>query len=166
MSDPARVPVPAETVPPRRVKASRAKANRAKANLTKADYEALASFRLAMRRFLAFSQSAAEAAGLTARQHQALLAIKGFPGSGAMTIGELADRLLIRHHSAVELADRLAQAGLVTREHDPIDRRRVRLSLTKAAEAKLQALSGAHLGELRAMRPALAGLLDAVSRWG
>lgn len=151
MSDPARLPVLAEPVPP---------------SLTKGDYEALASFRLAMRRFLAFSQSAAESAGLTTRQHQALLAIKGFPGEGAMTIGELAERLLIRHHSAVELADRLAQAGLVAREHDPLDRRRVLLSLTPVAEEKLRALSGAHLDELRAMRPALSRLLAAVSRWG
>lgn len=151
MSDPARVPALAKAAPPA---------------LNKGDYEALASFRLAMRRFLAFSQGAAEAAGLTVRQHQALLAIKGFPGGDAVTVGELAERLLIRHHSAVELADRLAQAGLVTREHDPLDRRRVLLSLTPMAEAKLHALSGAHLDELREMRPALARLLAAVSRWG
>lgn len=151
MSDSARLPALPHAAPPA---------------LTKSDYEALASFRLAMRRFLAFSQSAAEAAGLTVRQHQALLAIKGFPGGKAMTIGELAERLLIRHHSAVELADRLAQAGLVTREHDPLDRRRVLLSLTPVAEERLHALSGAHLGELRAMRPALAKLLRAASRWG
>ncbi len=136
------------------------------AALAKADYEALASFRLAMRRFLAFSQAAAERAGLTARQHQALLAIKGFPGGDAITIGELAERLLIRHHSAVELADRLCQAGLASRAHDPADRRRVMISLTPAAEETLRTLSGAHLGELRAMRPALAKLLEAVSRWG
>ncbi len=136
------------------------------ATLSKFDYEALASFRLAMRRFLAFSQASAEAAGLTVRQHQALLAIKGFPGRESIAVGELAERLLIRHHSAGELADRLGQAGLVHRAPDPADRRRVLLSLTAEAERILHMLSGAHLDELRALRPALADLLDAVSRWG
>ncbi len=136
------------------------------AALTRADYEALAAFRGALRRFLAFSETAATAAGLTARQHQALLAIKALPQGAAMTVRDLAEQLLIRHNSAVELADRLAGAGLVRRVADPQDRRRVKLALTRTAEAKLRALSGAHLDELRAMRPALAKLLETVSRWG
>lgn len=133
--------------------------------LTKADYRALAEFRVALRRFLAFSQEAAEHAGLTARQHQALLMIKG-AAPDPVSVGDLAERLLIRHHSATELADRLEAGGLVQRAGDRTDRRRVLLSLTADAEARLQALSGAHMEELRAMRPALTALLQAVSRWG
>lgn len=134
--------------------------------LTAADYAALARFRLALRRFLAFSARAAAEAGLTAQQHQALLAIKGHPGPAPMHLGELAAALLIRHHSAVELVDRLVAAGLLRREPDPDDGRRVRLALTRAADSVLHSLSGAHLDELRAMRPELARLLAAVSRWG
>lgn len=133
-------------------------------DLDKADYEALAKFRRGLRRFLAFSGASAEAAGLTPRQHQALLAIKGFPEGDAVTIGDLAEQLLIRHHSATELVDRLGSAGLVCRSPDPLDRRRVLLTLTATAEETLRALSDAHLTELNAMRPVLTMLLDALSR--
>lgn len=113
-----------------------------------------------IRRFLEFSQSAARHAGLTPQQHQALLTIKGFQGDRDPTIGDLAERLRIRHHSTVELVDRLAAAGLCTRTHDPADRRRVMLSLTPTAEQRLAGLSTAHLDELRSLRPALRQLLD------
>ena len=73
--------------------------------VTTKDYEALAAFRRALRRFLAFSEEAARGNGLTAQQHQAILAIKGYTGAGPMTVGELADHLLVRHHSAVERSD-------------------------------------------------------------
>ena len=79
------------------------------------EYRTLSEFRYLIRRFLEFSQIAAAAAGLTSRQHQALLAIKGFPRDGEPTVGELAERLRIRHHSMVELVDRLGAAGLVRR---------------------------------------------------
>ncbi len=132
--------------------------------LTQADYQALAAFRHGMRRFLAFSAASAEAAGLTPRQHQALLAIKGAPAAEPTTIGDLAGQLLIRHHSATELAARLRSAGLVCRAADPLARRRVRLTLTAAAETILGTLSDAHLTELHAMRPILTSLLDALAR--
>ena len=125
-------------------------------------YEALAGFRHAMRAFLAFSEDAAREAGLTPQQHQALLAIKGFPGREQASVGELADRLLIRHHSAVELVDRLCEAGLARREGQAGDRRRVMVVLTERAERLLRQLSAAHWEELRRMRPALAALVGSL----
>jgi DNA-binding MarR family transcriptional regulator len=125
-------------------------------------YRTLAEFRYLIRRFLAFSQEAARQAGLSPRHHQALLAIKGFPGDDAPTIGDLAERLCIRHHSAVELVDRLAEAGLIERLHDLHDRRRVFLKLTAAAEQQLARLSGPHLEELHRLRPALLAILDRI----
>ena len=127
--------------------------------LTLPDYRRLAEFRFLLRRFLAFSEAAATEAGLTPRQHQALLAIKGAPEGTAPTIGHLAERLGIRPHSAVELADRLEQAGLVRRAHDQADRRRVVLTLTEDAERHLAALSAEHLRELRRLRPSLLAIL-------
>jgi DNA-binding MarR family transcriptional regulator len=126
--------------------------------LSRADYEALAAFRHKLRRFLAFSEEAARAAGLTPQHHQALLAIKGFREKDKMTVGDLAECLLIRRHSAVELIDRLSRAGLVRREPDRGDQRRVLVSLTEAAEAVLHRLTAAHVAELRRMRPVLQSL--------
>ncbi|TAL84782.1 MAG: MarR family transcriptional regulator [Candidimonas sp.] len=126
--------------------------------LSHADYETLALFRHALRRFIVFSEAAAVAEGLAAQQHQALLAIKGMACSP--TVGELAERLVVRHHSAVELTGRLVRMGLVLRLPDPSDRRRVRIALTPLAEQKLAGLSAAHLEELRVIRPLLASLLD------
>jgi DNA-binding MarR family transcriptional regulator len=125
-------------------------------------YRALSDFRYLIRRFLEFSQTAAASAGLTSRQHQALLAIKGVAPDGRPTIGYLAERLRIRHHSAVELTDRLADAGLIAREHDPQDRRRVLLHLTPMAEASLAELSAAHLEELHRIRPTLLAIVRRV----
>jgi DNA-binding MarR family transcriptional regulator len=130
--------------------------------VTARDYRALAEFRYLLRQFLAFSEAAAKAAGLTPRQHQALLAIKGFPPDRPVSIHDLAARIGIRHHSAVELVDRLVQGGTLTREPDPCDRRRVRLVLTPAAEQRLRALSATHLEELRRLRPALLKIMDMV----
>lgn len=127
------------------------------------DYAALAAFRLALRRFVAFSEAAAKAAGLTPRQHQALLAIKGAvkPGHQGAGVGEIADHLLIRPNSAVELVDRLVEVGLVRRDADPSDGRRIVVALTERAEGLLRGLSAAHLQELRAVRPGLLALLRA-----
>jgi DNA-binding MarR family transcriptional regulator len=125
-------------------------------------YCTLADFRYLIRRFLMFSQEVARATGLSPRHHQALLAIKGFAGTDAPTVGDLAERLCIRHHSAVELADRLAEAGLIERAHDAHDRRRVFLLLTAVAEQRLGGLSAAHLEELHRLRPALLAILDRV----
>jgi DNA-binding MarR family transcriptional regulator len=120
----------------------------------------LSEFRYLLRSFLEFSQNAAHAVGLTTRQHQALLAIKGFPEGRVVTVGDLAERLRVRHHSAVELVDRLSEAGLVDRFPDPEDRRRVRLGLTATAEDRLADLSASHLEELHRLRPALQEILD------
>jgi len=128
--------------------------------VTAKDYEALAAFRRALRRFLAFSEAAARASGLTAQQHQAILAIKGSPGPGPMTIGDLADHLMIRHHSAVELVDRLVKADLVLRTESADDRRRVGLTLTAKAGAILAELSAIHLEELKNSRALLVQLLE------
>ncbi len=124
------------------------------------DYRLLSEFRYLIRCFLEFSETAAVRAGLTARQHQALLAIKGVREDAAPTIGYLAERLRIQHHSAVELVDRLVEAGLVVRVQDPGDRRRVKLELTASAERHLAELSTSHLAELKRMRPALLEILD------
>lgn len=124
------------------------------------DYGTLAQFRYLLRQFAAFSERAAVAAGLTAQQHQALLAIKGFPGRDRVTMGDLAERLGVRHHSAVGLVDRLVARGLVRRQVDPADRRQVRIRLTRRAEAVLARLSLAHRDELRRLAPLLRTLLD------
>lgn len=127
------------------------------------DYEALARFRHQLRLFLAFSETAAQKAGLTPQQHQALLAIKGFPERERVTIGELADRLQIKHHSAVELASRLVANGLAAREPAASDRRQVFLALTPQGEAVLEQLTAAHRQELRRMGPELRALLARLS---
>lgn len=132
---------------------------------TQADYEALSEFRYLLRSFLHFSQVAAEGAGLTPRQHQALLAIRGFPAGRGAAISDLAERLGIRHNSAVELVDRLVKAGLVTRVGDVADHRRVLLQLTALAEDRLAALSVAHLDELERLEPSLGRILE-LSRRG
>lgn len=124
------------------------------------DYEALARFRYRLRAFLAFSEGAARKAGLTPQQHQALLGIKGFVHPGPATVGDIARFLLIRHHSAVELMNRMAKLGLISRVADPADARRVQLKLTKKGEQKLQVLSRKNVEELRrAASPALRRLL-------
>ena len=125
-----------------------------------ADYQRLSEFRYLLRRFLEFSQVRANDAGLTPRQHQALLAIKGYPGGGPVTVGDLAERLRIRHHSTVELVNRLAEAGLVVRDQDKADNRRVLLQLTPLADDRLAALSVAHLDELSRIEPMLRRLLS------
>jgi DNA-binding MarR family transcriptional regulator len=125
-------------------------------------YRTLAEFRHVLRHFLAFSEAAARARGLTRRQHQAILAIRGYAEDDrrGVTVGVLAERLLIRHHSAVELVDRLVKAGLVRRVEAKDDRRRVNVLLTPKAEALLVDLSAAHLAELRRLRPGLIAVLE------
>ncbi|TPJ45921.1 helix-turn-helix domain-containing protein [Mesorhizobium sp. B2-7-1] len=127
--------------------------------ISQADYQRLSQFRYLIRRFLEFSQAQANEAGLTPRQHQALLAIKGFPSGGPVAVGDLAERLRIRHHSAVELVNRLAEAGLVIRDQDKSDHRRVLLQLTSLANDHLADLSAAHLDELSRIEPVLRRLL-------
>jgi DNA-binding MarR family transcriptional regulator len=130
------------------------------ADLAQADYERLAEFRYLLRRFLVFSEDAAEQAGLTAQQHQALLAIKGHRGPQPLIIGALAERLTIRPHSAVGLIDRLAAKGLIRRSTASADRRQVLIELTSEAETLLQGLTVAHRDELRRLAPLLRSLLS------
>jgi DNA-binding MarR family transcriptional regulator len=130
-----------------------------KGAMRESDYTALAQFRYQLRTFLAFSEAAAQRAGLTPQQHQALLAIKGFGGGEAASIGDVARFLLIRHHTAVELMDRMAKLKLIARAADPQDARRVLVRLTPKGEQKLRSLSRIHLDELRAATPALSRVL-------
>jgi DNA-binding MarR family transcriptional regulator len=125
-----------------------------------ADYEALAAFRHAVRRYLAFAEIGARSVGLTSQQHQALLAIKAHTLTRPMTIGDLAAQLFIKHHSAVELVGRLQKGGFTERVTDVEDRRRVLVSLTAEGERLLAALSSNNLKELRLISPAFAGLLE------
>lgn len=122
----------------------------------------LAALRHALREFLRFSRDAARTAGIPPQQHQALLAIKGYPHREYVTMGELAERLQVRHHSAVGLVDRLARRQLVRRVPVKEDRRRVHVSLTAKGEALIERLSEIHLAELREIRPKLRRLLDAM----
>jgi DNA-binding MarR family transcriptional regulator len=117
--------------------------------MTKKDYARLLGFRTDLRRFLRWSEEQAEAAGLTPAQHQLLLIVKGHPDPGGPTIGEVAEYLALRHHSAVELADRAEKAGYVVRNRDRDDHRVIRLRLTPKGEALIRRLSRAHLDELR-----------------
>jgi DNA-binding MarR family transcriptional regulator len=116
--------------------------------LRDADYEDLLALRTGLRRFLRWSEQQAEGAGLTPAQHQLLLAIRGHSDHRGPTVGEVADYLLLRHHSAVGLVDRADAAKLVKRVRDPQDHRVVRLQLTAAGSKRLEALSEAHLEEL------------------
>ncbi len=123
--------------------------------LTPSDYQSLAELRYQIRKFLHFSELAARQARLEPRQHQLLLAVKGLPPSLRPSIGTLAERMQIRHHSAVELANRLGKGGYVRRRRDKQDRREVLLSLTPKGEKVLRELSLHHRQELRAAGPAL-----------
>jgi DNA-binding MarR family transcriptional regulator len=117
--------------------------------LTDADYEDLLTLRTGLRRFLRWSEQQSEDAGLTPAQHQLLLAIRGHTDPRGPAVGEVADYLLLRHHSAVGLIDRADAAGLVKRIRDPEDHRIVRLQLTAAGTKRLEALSAQHLEELQ-----------------
>lgn len=129
-------------------------------NLTQRDYESLAEFRHQIRRFLRFSERAARQAGLEPRQHQLLLALKGLPANVRPKIAELAERLQIQHHSAVELVNRLEAAGFVHRQRGSEDRREVHLQLTPKGERVLRELSLHHRSELRSQGPALLESLE------
>ncbi len=120
--------------------------------VTDAEYQALALFRRRLRSFLHFSEEAAKAAGLTPAQHQLLLAIRGADTSEPPTIGDVAEWMKLRHHSAAELIDRAEKAGLLRRCPDQSDQRRQRLMLTDLGEAKLADLSVMHREELRRFR--------------
>jgi len=126
------------------------------------DYRATAEFRYQIRRFLRASEQIARSYGLNPQQYQLMLALKGLPDDHTGTIGELAERLQIQHHSTVELADRLSAKGLVRRKRDSQDRRQVLLELTSKGEKTLRDLALHHRDELRSTGPELVGALKAV----
>ena len=134
--------------------------SRSTENLSKADYEALAEFRYALRKFLGFSEDAASKQGVTPQQYQALLAIEGFPGRNWVTIGELAEQMRIAHHSAVGLVDRMEAMKLVKRTTAKEDRRRVRVALSAKGLKLLAKLYLVHREELRSSGQQLASLLQ------
>lgn len=137
-----------------------------KGMVTRDEYRHLAGFRHALREFLRFSESAAEEVGLTPQQHQALLAVRGADAEAPLSVGDLAQTLLVRHHSAVGLVDRLCAVGLMRRLPGTRDRRRVFLALTPGGRRVLARLSAAHRDELRQLAPRLRAILRAVEGRG
>jgi DNA-binding MarR family transcriptional regulator len=132
--------------------------------LAERDYQTLAAFRHALRHFLSFSEMAANDAGLAPQQYQALLALKGCPAGGKMTIDDLAGQLLVRHNSAVGLVDRLEAERLVRRQVEPSNRRKINLHLTPKGDRILERLAAAHRAELRRVEPQLRLMLKHLSR--
>jgi DNA-binding MarR family transcriptional regulator len=133
-------------------------------SLEKNEYQALSEFRYAIRKFLKFSEAAAKKVGLTSQQHQALLAIKGFAEREVLTNGELAERLQIKHHSAVGLVNRLEAQGLVIRKPGNNDKREVYLALTKSGEKLLEQLAAVHRKELKHIAPQLSDILESLKQ--
>lgn len=127
------------------------------AHLTDRDYQRLLALRTGIRRFLHWSEAQAAAVGLTAAQHQLLLAVRGHEATNETTngptVGEIADVLVLRHHSAVGLIDRVVALGLVERARDTLDHRIVRIRLTPSGHQRLDALSVLHLEELERLAP-------------
>lgn len=130
--------------------------------LSLADYQALAEFRFQIRKFLHFSEQAVQGAGLERGQYQLMLAIKGIPASLRPRIRDIANRMHIQHHSAVELINRLEGGGYVRRERTAEDRREVLLALTPKGEKVLEELAVHHHEELRSAAPGLVAALRRV----
>jgi DNA-binding MarR family transcriptional regulator len=128
-------------------------------SLTDGDYATLADFRHVLRQFLAFSEGRAAECSLTPQQHQALLAIRGASGA-PVSVGFIAERLILKPHSATGLANRLEASGLITRQPSVHDRRQALLHLTPRAEALLESLSATHREEIVRLGPLLKELLD------
>jgi DNA-binding MarR family transcriptional regulator len=123
--------------------------------LTAGQYAAIAAFRFELRRFLAFSEAAAVAAGLPPQQHQALLAVAGHTGTELPSVGTIAEQLLVAPHTAAELVSRMTEAGLILKTPSRQDRRRLELALTDKSALLLRHLTTAHLNELKTLEPAL-----------
>jgi DNA-binding MarR family transcriptional regulator len=130
--------------------------------VTAEQYASLAEFRYQLRRFLHFSQDAAERAALHPQQHQLLLVLAGQPEDAIVSVALVAERLLLRHNSAVELVNRCVEQGLVTRREDGADRRRSLLGLTNQGKQVLQSLSVAHLQEFEELGPRLIEVLSGI----
>lgn len=133
-------------------------------DLSVTEYRALGEFRREIRRFLHFSEDQVRARGLEPQQHQVLLAIKGLPAGTRATIGELAERLQLKHHSTVELVDRLQRQGHVARSKSREDHRQVIVRLTPSGSSVLRKLSLAHHQELETAGPRLARALRRLMR--
>jgi DNA-binding MarR family transcriptional regulator len=129
--------------------------------LEQSDFEHLLELRTGLRRFIRWSDQQAQAAGLTPAKHQLLLAIKGHPDPAGPTIGEVADYLVLRHHSAVGLIDRAVDDGLIKRNRDRA-KGVVRVTLTRAGEDKLDALAETHLEEIAHLAPTMRTLWRAL----
>ncbi len=124
------------------------------------DFKAMAELRYQIRRFLRFSENAARQAGIEPQQHQLLLAVRGLPESLKPTIGVLAERMQLQHHSTVELVDRLADRGFLLRLRAADDRRQVLVKLTRDGEEFLKKLSLHHLQELQSAGPKFVKILQ------
>ena len=131
-------------------------------SVSDAEYQRLAQLRFGLRQFLAFSEKQARAAGLNPQQHQLLLAIRGAPSDDPPTIGALAERMILRHHSVVELVDRLEKSGLVRRAQGTADKRQMRVVILPAGKKVLERLSLVHRAELRKAGPTLVATLRAL----
>jgi DNA-binding MarR family transcriptional regulator len=133
-------------------------------SLSQADFTRLLQLRTGLRRFLRWSEQQAKAAGLTPAKHQLLLAIRGHGNESGPTVGEIADYLVLRHHSAVGLIDRAVADGLVSRNRDAQSKSIVRITLTDEGMERLEALSEAHLEELAHLAPTMRALWDALEQ--
>jgi DNA-binding MarR family transcriptional regulator len=131
--------------------------------LDQEQYGGLAGFRLALRRFLAASEAISRTAGVTQQQYQALLAIKTWPGE-AMTMKDLAEQLLLTHHAAVQLVNRLAKLGVADRTPSSNDRRSVLLKLTPEGRALIDTLAARHLEQIMRQEPLLSESLRRLRR--
>jgi DNA-binding MarR family transcriptional regulator len=133
-------------------------------DLTTDEYRELAEFRRQIRKFLHFSEAVAKEHGIEAQQHQLLLAVQGLPEGVKPTIREIASRMFLQHHSAVELVNRLEQTGAVARHPGREDKREVWIRLTPAGRTLLRKLALAHRNELEESGPELARALQSVLR--
>lgn len=126
------------------------------------DFKAMAELRYQIRKFLRFSENAARQAGIEPQQHQLLLAIRGLPDGASPTIGVLAERMQLQHHSTVELVDRLVDRNFLCRLRSTSDRRQVLVKLTHDGEEFLQKLSLHHLEELQSAGPTFVKVLNSL----
>jgi DNA-binding MarR family transcriptional regulator len=132
------------------------------AKISNSDYRSLAALRFEIRKFLAFSEQAARSVGIEPQQHQLLLVVRGLSGEARPTIRSAADRLCVKHHTAVALVDKLERRGLLARERGLADKREVLLRLTANGEAMLHELSTVHREQLRTVGPAMVNALQMI----
>lgn len=146
------VPTPSRSV--------RTVASDANHNISNTDLKSLADFRRSLRRFLAFSEDACALHGMTMQWYQALLAIKAYDKAHQISIGQLAEELMIKNHSAAELVTRLENAGLVIRRPDDEDKRRSFIIITNVGNRKISKLAAIHLNRLRSEKDAFLNILQ------